>query len=116
MAKRFIRCLVLPLVLCLTAANAAALDVQIGRIDAAYSAFDASDPRHGAGVAVGAMLTIPFGAAGPGPASATVNGRDIAGFTRQNAKDATISLMLIGTAIALGVLSVTALAGSISSD
>lgn len=104
------------LILCLSAGPCAAFDLQLGRMHAAPPPAGAFVPDRFDCTAVGVRISIPFGGAGADRSAATLNGRNVTAFTRQNAKDAAISIMLIGTAVALGVVSVMALGSSFSND
>ena len=63
------------------------------------------------------MFTIPFGDSGLRKSPpATINGMAINRFTQQNAKDAFIVVFLVGTLVAVGLITASATANAFSSD
>jgi len=56
----------------------------------------------------GAMLSVPLGFSDTKRPTATLNGQDISHFTQQDAKDSLIVIMIVGVAIAVGALTVSA--------
>ena len=105
------QCFICLLLFFLTTGQAAAFDLQVGHLNfgpaPAGSAGDCQANRSG----FGAMVTLPLGFSESKPPNATLNGQDLSHFTRQNAQDSLIVIMLVGVAIAAGTLTV-----SIASD
>lgn len=116
MRKWFTRLFVLTLVLFMAAGQSAAFDLKIGYLDFGPSPTDTPGPRPISDATVGAMITIPFGAKSSGHSTASLNGQDISRFTQQNAKDTFIVIFLVGTLVAVGMLTAGATANAISSE
>ena len=114
MRKIFLRALICTLILFLGAVQATALDLQVGPMNFSPAPYDHPVAYPADVDAFGATLTIPFGSRDKACRNVTLNGRNLSHFTRQDAKDTAIVLMLISVSIGLYLL--TASTVSVNSE
>ena len=110
MRKLLERFLLSVLIVLFMAVPAGAFDLRVGHLQFGPSPADMNSQPHRDDAAFGAMLTMPLNFSTVKPAKATLNGQDISYFTKQDAKDSAIVIMLFGVAIAAGALTVNAAA------
>ena len=101
------RALICTLIFLFWASQAAAFDIRIGPTNFNPAAGEQTGRHQDPGSSFGAMVSIPLGSQATGRQSGTLNGQDLANFTKQDAKDSAIVIMLFGVAIAAGALSIS---------
>ena len=106
---RHFKCIfICTLIFCFTAGQAAAFDLRIGPSHVGPPPGGTDGHRQIADSGFGAQLTIPIGFAQSKTTADTLNGQNLSHFTKQDAKDSAIVIMLFSVAIAAGALTVSA--------
>ena len=108
MRNLFARLLICLLIVLFAASPAEAFDLQIGHLRFGPSPANTSGQPLRDAAGFGALLTVPLGFSRVKQSATTLNGQDISHFTKQDAKDSFIVIMMYSVAIGLGVLTVSA--------